>query len=54
MIKMGIIGTGEIVKKFLKQAKQNIKIKINCMYSRTLSKAKEFAKTYDILHPTDD
>lgn len=54
MIKMGIIGTGEIVKKFLKQAKQNNKIKINCMYSRTLSKAKEFAKTYDILHPTDD
>lgn len=48
MIKMGIIGTGEIVQKFLKQAKQNNKVKINCMYSRTLSKAQQFAKTYNI------
>lgn len=54
MIKMGIIGTGEIVQKFLKQAKQNNKIKINCMYSRTLSKAQQFAKTYNIPNATDD
>lgn len=54
MIKMGIIGTGEIVQRFLKQAKQNNKVKINCMYSRTLSKAKAFANTYDIPNPTDD
>src|SRR5436190_6425832 len=54
MVKLGIIGTGEIVQRFLKQAQQNNKVKINCMYSRTLSKAKEFAKTYDIPNTTDD
>jgi len=54
MIRIGIIGSGKIVKKFLTQVQTCKDIKISCMYSRTLTTAQDFAKTYQIEHSTND
>lgn len=48
MIRIGIIGTGIIVQRFIKQAITNKKVKITCIYSRSLDKAKRWAATYNI------
>ncbi len=39
MIRIGIIVTGKIVQRFIKQALTNKKVKITCIYSRSLDKA---------------
>lgn len=54
MIRIGIIGTGKIVQIFIKQALTNKKVKITCIYSRSLDKAETWAKKYNIAHSTDD
>lgn len=54
MIRIGIIGTGKIVQRFIKQALTNKKVKITCIYSRSLDKAETWAKKYNIAHSTDD
>lgn len=54
MIRMGIIGTGIIAEKFIKQAAINKKIKITCIYSRTINKAEKWADKYSIPYSTND
>lgn len=54
MIRIGIIGTGNIVPKFIKQAATNKKVTITCIYSRSLDKAAAWAKKYKIANSTDD
>ncbi|TLF26044.1 MAG: Gfo/Idh/MocA family oxidoreductase [Spiroplasma sp. WSS] len=54
MIRIGIIGTGKIVQRFIKQSLTNKKVKITCIYSRSLDKAETWAKKYNIAHSTDD
>lgn len=47
-IKFGIIGTGFIVDRIIEAAKEEPRIKINAIYSRTLEKAADFAQKYNI------
>ncbi|AHI53932.1 oxioreductase [Spiroplasma sabaudiense Ar-1343] len=48
MIKIATIGTSEICSQFARAAKKNISLKITCVYSRVLEKAKTFIKDNDI------
>jgi len=50
MVKLGIIGTSEIVHRFIKQANTINNVKVNCIYSRTWAKAQAVADQYRILH----
>lgn len=49
MVRMGIIGTGAIVEKFLNAVREEKRITINGIYSRTREKAVQFAKRHGIL-----
>ncbi|QGS51911.1 Gfo/Idh/MocA family protein [Spiroplasma tabanidicola] len=48
MIKLGTIGTSEIVKKFVNSAKKNSNLKVLCCYSRNKEKAKNFIIENDL------
>lgn len=54
MIRLGIIGSGIIVERFLSQAQLNKELIVNSMYSRDLEKAKMFADKYQIKNYTND
>lgn len=54
MIKLGIIGSGKIVERFLLSAKMNKNWEISMMYSRNLVKAQAFAQKHGIKHYTND
>ena len=49
-IKLGIIGTGFIVDTLLEAIKEEPRIKVNALYSRTQEKADEFATKHGIPH----
>lgn len=54
MIRLGIIGSGVIVERFLSQAKLNKNLSLTSMYSRDLEKAKVFSQKHKIKHYTND
>ncbi|AOG60556.1 hypothetical protein SHELI_v1c06050 [Spiroplasma helicoides] len=49
MIKVGTIGTSEIVTKFINATKESEELKVTCCYSRNKERAKEFIKSNDLL-----
>lgn len=54
MIKIGVIGTRNIVQRFIKQAATNKKVTITCIYWRSLDKAAIWAKKYKIAIKSKD
>ncbi|WP_338971159.1 Gfo/Idh/MocA family oxidoreductase [Spiroplasma endosymbiont of Panorpa germanica] len=48
MIKIATIGTSDVCKQFVNAAKKNVALKIACVYSRNLQKAKDFIAECEI------
>ncbi len=47
-LRLGIIGTGRIAKRFVKDAKENQDIEVQCVFSRNILNVEEFKKENDI------
>ncbi len=50
MIRLAVIGTNWITKKFIDAARDSTKYQVTAIYSRTLEKANIFAKEYSVKH----
>jgi len=54
IVKLGIIGTGRIAKRFISEVKYVSGIHTRCVYNPNLEHAKEFSDTYEINSYTND
>jgi choline-phosphate cytidylyltransferase len=53
-IKIGIIGTGNIASRFVKESKFVSNVEISCVYSKTLHRAKLFGQKHEIQKSTNN
>jgi predicted dehydrogenase len=50
LIRFGVIGTNWITDRFLESIKDLAEFELHAVYSRTLTRAEEFAKKYNVMH----
>lgn len=54
MIRLGILGAGNIAHRFMKGIETVGEFSVECVYARNSEKAKKFAETFSIAHATSD